>query len=127
MRPRGARLDAHPDVSSTTRMGGSSGSAWRTSTTRSVRGPSGIVSPVRHNAVIVVNVGGSAGAPAAVSRRNVHVIRLSFRGAGRYAERIAGPPSPTRSLLRRPRGRATHETEHGDRRTMLSRQRGALS
>src|SRR5215813_3727905 len=102
MRPRGARLDAHPDVSSTTRMGGSSGSAWRTSTTRSVRGPSGIVSPVRHNAVIVVNVGGSAGAPSAVSRRNVHVIRLSFRGAGRHVEDNAGGGSRTCTHHNRP-------------------------
>src|SRR5262245_49927988 len=77
------------DVSSTTRTGGSSGSAWRTSITRSVVCPSGIVSPGTHFGATVVNDGGSAGAPTAVSRRNVHVIRLSFRGAGRHVEDIA--------------------------------------
>jgi hypothetical protein len=39
----GGALDAHPDVSSTTSAGGSPGSVWRTSITRSVLRPSGIV------------------------------------------------------------------------------------
>src|SRR5262249_41369514 len=63
-----------------TRTGGSSASSSRTSTTRSVLLPSGIVSPALQFGTAAVSVGGSAGAPSLVSSLNRKAIRAPFRG-----------------------------------------------
>ena len=88
-------LDAHPDVSSTTRTGGSSGLGWRTSITRSVLRPSGIVSPGSHFGATVVNVARVGGCAVHCLKEECACHPVSFRGAGRQAD-----PTISRELAR---------------------------
>src|SRR5262245_53962271 len=69
-------------MSSTTSTGGSSGTGWRTSNTRRVVWPSGIVSPGSHFGATVWNDGGSAGAPSTVTSLNVSVLAIGLLSAG---------------------------------------------
>jgi hypothetical protein len=78
-------LEAHPAMSSTTRTGGCSASSSRMPSTRSVRVPSGIVSPALQFGTELSSFGGSAGAPSAVCNLKRNAIQLLLRvgGAGR--------------------------------------------